>query len=111
MSRQVSNFSGSAVTGRQVGRGRLCSIDLLPTTADAAIDEAAVAVLEKKATQTAILAVFNATLAELGAGPISSSAFNQWAKRVRAGRYQRRTVVPPTCPHCGAELPRIWRLR
>lgn len=66
---------------RRTGRGRLSSIDTLPEEADADVEWVVEALRERKMHQNAILAEFNARLADRGIKAISKSAFNRYAVR------------------------------
>lgn len=70
-----------AETERRDGRGRLSSIDMLPEEAEADIIWALEQLREPKMPQTAILAEFNARLADRGVASVSKSAFSRWAIR------------------------------
>ena len=59
------------------GRGRLSSIDLLPPDADAIVAWAFQELKARERLQKDIHEEFNQQLAEVGAGPISMSAFNR----------------------------------
>lgn len=59
------------------GRGRLSSIDLLPPEAEQIVLWAFQELKDRDRTQVEIHAEFNEKLAEIGAGPISASAFNR----------------------------------
>lgn len=59
------------------GRGRLSSIDLLPAEADPVVAWAFQELKDKDRLQTDIHEEFNRRLADVGAGPISASAFNR----------------------------------
>ncbi|MEQ1672340.1 MAG: phage protein Gp27 family protein, partial [Hyphomicrobium sp.] len=63
------------------GRGRLCSLDLLPEDATPAVVKALDALRERKLSQAAILRDLNAELEalDLDITPISKSAFNRKA--------------------------------
>lgn len=66
---------------RREGRGRLSSIDMLPQEAEADIVWALGELREPKKPQIAILAEFNARLADRGLQGVSKSAFSRWAVR------------------------------
>lgn len=66
---------------RNEGRGRLSSIDLLPEDAEPDIIWALKALSERGMPQTAILAEFNARLADRKIAGVSKSAFNRWSVR------------------------------
>lgn len=63
------------------GRGRLSSIDRLPDEADPDVAWAIEALRDRKMHQNAILAEFNARLADRGLKAISKSAFSRWSVR------------------------------
>lgn len=69
---------------RRSGRGRLSTIELLPADAEPIVAWAMGELRERKRHQVEILAAFNEQLAAIGAGPISSSAFNRYAIRAAA---------------------------
>lgn len=79
-------------TDRREGRGRLSSIDLLPDEAVPDIVWALEALNERGMPQTAILAEFNARLADRGIGGVSKSAFNRWSVR-KAIQFKRLNEV------------------
>ncbi len=64
------------------GRGRLSRIKLLPSKADEVVTWAAQELRREERTQLEILVEFNDKLAEIGLGPISSSAFNRHSIRL-----------------------------
>ncbi|RIA44058.1 uncharacterized protein DUF3486 [Hephaestia caeni] len=66
---------------RREGRGRLSSIDLLPDEAEPDVVWALAALRERKMPLNAILAEFNARLADRGIGSISKSAWSRYAVR------------------------------
>ena len=112
MSRPVSTDRPHADTAK---RGRLCSVELLPAAADAAVDAAAEALLARKATQKQIRDVLNDALLTIGCAPIASSSFNRWVERVQRHGHVRRSghavttsAAPMTitvrCPHCGRAI-------
>jgi len=68
-------------TDRREGRGWLSSIDRLPDEADPEIIWAVEQLRERTMPQTAILAEFNARLADRGIGSVSKSSFSRWAVR------------------------------
>lgn len=68
-------------TDRRDGRGRLSSIDMLPEEAEQEIVWALEQLRTPKMPQTAILAEFNARLADRGVQGVSKSAFSRWAIR------------------------------
>lgn len=68
-------------TDRRDGRGRLSSIDMLPVEAETEIVWALEQLRAPKMPQTAILAEFNARLADRGVPGVSKSAFSRWAIR------------------------------
>ena len=70
------------------GRGRLSSIDLLPPDADAIVAWAFQELKARERLQKDIHVEFNEKLAEIGAGPISMSAFNRHS--VSIARIARR---------------------
>lgn len=70
-----------AETDRREGRGRLSSIDMLPDDADPEIQWAVEQLRERTMPQTAILAEFNARLADRGVASVSKSSFSRWAVR------------------------------
>jgi hypothetical protein len=88
MSRPVSRSTNGADSG-----GRLGSVELLPPEADAALKVATEAVLAKRHTQKVILALLNASLAEIGIKPVSRSAFGRWVKRVAGAKRGSLTLV------------------
>jgi hypothetical protein len=64
------------------GRGRLSSIDLLPEEAEPHIVWAMTELKERRQPAIAILAEFNARLADLAIKPVSKSAFNRASLRL-----------------------------
>ncbi len=66
---------------RREGRGQLSSIDLLPEEAGPEIVWALEQLRERRQPQNAILAEFNARLADRGIGSISKSSFNRYSVR------------------------------
>lgn len=66
------------------GRGPLSSIELLPRDADAIVLWAFQELKERKRQQVDIHSEFNEKLAEIGAGPISASAFNRHSLSIAA---------------------------
>jgi len=66
------------------GRGRLSSIEQLPTEADGDIQWAVEQLAERKRTQADILFELNDRLAVIGCDPVSSSAFNRFSIRKAA---------------------------
>jgi hypothetical protein len=69
-------------SSRPNGRGQLSSIDLLPEEADEAIAWANTQLRERSMPQQEILRQFNARLADLGAAPITRSAFSRHSVRL-----------------------------
>jgi len=69
-------------SSRPNGRGQLSSIDLLPEEADEAIAWANAQLRERSMPQQEILRQFNAQLADLGAAPITRSAFSRHSVRL-----------------------------
>lgn len=69
---------------RRNGRGRLSSIDLLPDAADPIVAWAFQELKDRDRLQKDIHAEFNDRLEEIGAGPISLSAFNRHSIRLAA---------------------------
>lgn len=82
----------TAADDRREGRGRLSSIDLLPEEAEPDIVWALDALRERAMPQTAILAEFNARLADRGIAGVSKSAFNRWSVR-KAIQFRRLNEV------------------
>ncbi|MES2755601.1 MAG: phage protein Gp27 family protein, partial [Pseudomonadota bacterium] len=74
------------------GRGRLSSIDLLPDDAEAEIIWALEELRERRQPQVAILAEFNARLADRGVAGVSKSAFSRWSIR-KALQFRRLDEV------------------
>jgi len=68
-------------TDRREGRGRLSSIDMLPDEAEPDILWALEELRNRTRPQIAILAEFNARLADRGIGGVSKSAFSRWSMR------------------------------
>lgn len=68
-------------TDRREGRGRLSSIDMLPDEAEPDILWALEELRSRTRPQIAILAEFNARLADRGIGGVSKSAFSRWSMR------------------------------
>lgn len=66
---------------RRKGRGKLSSIEMLPEDAEPDVVWALSALRDDKLPQTAILAEFNARLAERGLGPISKGSWSRYAVR------------------------------
>lgn len=66
---------------RREGRGRLSSIDQLPDEAEPDIIWALEQLRERSMPQIAILAEFNARLADKGIGSVTKSAFSRWSVR------------------------------
>lgn len=66
---------------RREGRGRLSSIDMLPDEAEPDILWALEELRNRTRPQIAILAEFNARLADRGIGGVSKSAFSRWSMR------------------------------
>ncbi|MGO4563064.1 hypothetical protein [Mesorhizobium sp. 2RAF21] len=58
------------------------AIELLPGTADAAINSARAALLEQRRTQLDIHAEFSRALMVLDLKPVSLAAFNRWSLKV-----------------------------
>ena len=77
---------------RREGRGRLSSIDQLPDDAEPEIIWALEALRERAQPQTAILAEFNARLADRGIAGVSKSAFSRWSIR-KAIQFRRLDEV------------------
>lgn len=77
---------------RREGRGRLSSIDTLPEEAEPDILWALEALRERAMPQTAILAEFNARLADRGIAGVSKSAFSRWSVR-KAVQFRRLDEV------------------
>lgn len=76
------------MAGARAGRGRLSSIDLLPSEAADDVEWAFSKLNAHDALQKDILVEFNARLAAKGIDPISSSAFNRQSLRMAAARRQ-----------------------
>ncbi|MBK5957434.1 hypothetical protein CCR97_04315 [Rhodoplanes elegans] len=111
MTRPVSTDRPSPDKASAGKRGQLCSVELLPTAADAAVDAAADAVLARKRTQQDILLDLNLAVVAIGAKTIAPSSFNRWATRIRRDGYVRRSGAVPAlktvtfrCPHCGGDV-------
>lgn len=66
---------------RREGRGRLSTIDLLPDEAEPDVIWAIDALRERKMPQNAILAEFNARLADRGIAGVSKSAWSRFSVR------------------------------
>ncbi|MBB99178.1 MAG: hypothetical protein CML67_06530 [Rhodobacteraceae bacterium] len=66
---------------RRAGRGRLSSMEMLPEEADADLVWVNEELRESKRPQVAILAEFNARLADRGIGAISKGAFSRYSVR------------------------------
>lgn len=66
---------------RREGRGRLSGLEQLPEEAEPDILWALEQLRERTMAQTAILAEFNARLADRAIGKISKSAFSRWSVR------------------------------
>lgn len=66
---------------RREGRGRLSSLDMLPEEAEPDIAWALDALNERSMPQVAILAEFNARLADRGIAGVSKSSFSRWSVR------------------------------
>lgn len=77
---------------RREGRGQLSSIDLLPDEAEGDIVWALEQLRERSMPQTAILAEFNARLADHGIRGVSKSAFSRWSVR-KAIQFRRLDEV------------------
>lgn len=71
----------TAEADRREGRGRLSSIDMLPDEAEPDILWALEELRSRTRPQIAILAEFNARLADRGIGGVSKSAFSRWSMR------------------------------
>lgn len=71
----------SETGGRREGRGRLSTMEMLPEEADADLAWVNEALRESKQPQIAILADFNARLADRGIAPISKGAFSRYSVR------------------------------
>ncbi|MBA5777463.1 DUF3486 family protein [Stappia sp. F7233] len=67
--------------GRREGRGRLSTMEMLPEEADADLAWVNQELRDGKRPQVAILAEFNARLADLGIGSISKGAFSRYSVR------------------------------
>jgi N-acyl-L-homoserine lactone synthetase len=77
---------------RREGRGRLSSIDLLPEEAEPDVVWALEALRERKMPQTAIMAEFNARLADRGIAGVSKSSWSRYAVR-KAIQFRRLDEV------------------
>lgn len=73
---------------RREGRGRLSALDLLPDEAEPDLVWALEALRERAMPQTAILAEFNARLADRKIAGVSKSSFNRWSIR-KAQQFRR----------------------
>lgn len=77
----------SEETGRQQGRGRLSTLEMLPEEADGDLAWLNEELREGKRPQIAILAEFNARLADHGIAPISKGTFSRYSvKKARQWR-------------------------
>ena len=91
---------------RREGRGRLCSIDLLPEEAEEDIAWANAELAARSMPQTEILYQFNARLADKGIGGISKGAFSRYsvrkalvARKHEAARAMTETVLGKLSPN------------
>lgn len=78
--RDAQSVSG-AEKSKMRGRGRLCSLDMLPQQAKEDVAWSEAQLLARKLPQTAILTELNSRLSAKGLSPISRAAFNRFAKR------------------------------
>lgn len=71
----------SETSGRREGRGRLSTMEMLPEEADADLAWVNEELRTSKRPQVAILAEFNARLADHGIAPISKGTFSRYSVR------------------------------
>ncbi|PAL20208.1 phage protein Gp27 family protein [Sphingopyxis sp. GW247-27LB] len=94
--------------GRQDGRGRLSSIDLLPPEAEPDIVWALDQLRERTKPAKMILVEFNARLADRGIAPITKSAWGRWSLR-KAVQFRRldeaRQIASELVPSLGTDGP------
>lgn len=94
--------------GRQEGRGRLSSIDMLPEEAEPDIVWALDQLRDRSKPAKMILVEFNARLADRGLSPVSKSAWGRWSIR-KAIQFRRldeaRHIASELVPSLGTDGP------
>lgn len=88
---------------KREGRGRLSSIELLPSEADEVVAWAATELVDRSRTADDIHVEFNEKLAEIGLGPISRSAFHRYSIR-QSALARRREVTREIVAAINAKL-------
>ena len=83
----------NARSTRRSGRGRLSSVELLPETCRADVDQANAALRQRRLTQTEILRRLNESLAAKGVKPISNGAFSRYSVRMETSSRKVRDAA------------------
>lgn len=101
-------MTADADKGRQDGRGRLSSIDMLPEEAEPDIAWALEQLRAREKPSKMILAEFNARLADRGIAPISKSSWGRYSVR-KAIQFRRldetRLIASDLVPSLGTDGP------